>query len=350
MNGLRITTNAALDNRNTFRVPARADLLIEVNSVDALQAALDHPGVRQGPLLVLGEGSNLLFAGDVAGTVLHIALVDVRIVEDRATDALVRADAGADWDALVRWTLDHELQGLENLALIPGTVGAAPIQNIGAYGSEVGEYIDNVEAFDRESGTRRTLRPDECAFSYRDSRFKREPTRWIITAVTFRLPRQHALRLNYAGIGEELAAMAIDRPNARDVAAAVTRLRRRKLPDPAVIGNAGSFFKNPLVSVETAAALKSSHPALPNFPGTDPAQRKLSAAWMIEDCGWKGFRDGDAGVSAQHALVLVNHGHATGAQLLLLANKIIASVHARFGVTLEPEPRIVGARFDGNSM
>ena len=144
--------------------------------------------------------------------------------------------------------------------------------------------------------------------------------------------------------------MAIDRPTARDVATAVTRLRQRKLPDPAVIGNAGSFFKNPLVSVETAAVLKSSHPALPDFPGADPAQRKLSAAWMIEDCGWKGFRDGDAGVSGQHALVLVNHGHATGAQLLMLANKIIASVHARFGVTLQPEPRIIGARFDGNSM
>jgi UDP-N-acetylmuramate dehydrogenase len=284
----------------------------------------------------------------VTGTVLHIALADVRIVEDRAGHVLVRADAGADWDALVHWTLDHELEGLENLALIPGNVGAAPIQNIGAYGTEVGEFIENVEAFDRESGTLRTLEPDECAFAYRDSRFKREPTRWIITAVTLRLPRSHALRLDYAGIHEELAAMAIDRPTARDVADAVTRLRRRKLPDPAVIGNAGSFFKNPLVTAEIADALKTAHHALPVFPGGDPAQRKLSAAWMIEACGWKGFREGDAGVSAQHALVLVNHGHASGAQLLDLAHKIIDSVHARFGVKLEPEPRIIGAYLDGS--
>jgi UDP-N-acetylmuramate dehydrogenase len=343
-----ITPNASLDDRNTFRVAARADLLIEVDSADELQAALDHPDVRQGPLLVLGEGSNLLFAGDVAGTVLHIALADVRIAKERPGHALVRADAGADWDALVHWTLDHELEGLENLALIPGTVGAAPIQNIGAYGAEVGEFIECVEAFDRESGTLRTLDPDECAFAYRDSRFKREPTRWIVTAVTFRLPRRHDLRLDYAGIHEELAAMAIDRPTARDLADAVTRLRRRKLPDPALIGNAGSFFKNPLVASETADSLKASHHGLPIFPGGDSAQRKLSAAWMIEACGWKGFRDGDAGVSTQHALVLVNHGHASGAQLLDLAHKIIDSVHARFGVKLEPEPRIIGAHRDGS--
>ena len=348
MSDLRIIPNAALHDRNTFRVAARAEMLIEVDSADELQQALDHPGVRAGQLLVLGEGSNLLFAGDVAGIVLAIALSEVRIVKQRATYALVRADAGADWDALVRWTLDQELQGLENLALIPGTVGAAPIQNIGAYGSEVGEFIESVEAFDRESGKLRTLNPGDCAFGYRDSRFKREPTRWIVTAVTFRLPRQHALRLDYAGIREELAAMAVDRPNARDVADAVTRLRQRKLPDPALIGNAGSFFKNPLLAVEIADTLKSLHPALPIFPGHDPAQRKLSAAWMIEACGWKGFRDhdtggGDAGVSAQHALVLVNHGHASGAGLLALANRIIASVRDRFGIALEPEPRIIGA-------
>ena len=345
-----MTPNAALEGRNTFRVCARAETLIEVDSAEALQTALDRTDVRKGSLLVLGEGSNLLFADDVQGTVLHIALADVRIIDDRATDALVRADAGTNWDALVRWTLDRKLQGLENLALIPGSVGAAPIQNIGAYGSEVGEFIDSIEAFDREAGIVRRLRAEDCEFGYRDSRFKREPMRWIVTAVTFRLPRRHALRLDYAGIREELAAMQVDRPNARDVADAVTRLRLRRLPDPAVIGNAGSFFKNPLVTAELAAALKSAHPALPVFPAIDPAQRKLSAAWMIETCGWKGYRSADAGVSAQHALVLVNHGHATGAQLLLLANKIIASVHARFGVMLEPEPRIIGAPFDGNSM
>ena len=341
--GLRITSNAALGGRNTFRVAARAATLIEASSANALRRALDHPGVRSGPLLVLGEGSNLLFAGDVAGVVLAIELDGVRVVEEHAGHALVRADAGADWDALVRWTLDRGWEGLENLALIPGTVGAAPIQNIGAYGGEVGEFIESVEAFDREEGMLRTLSANDCAFGYRDSRFKRDPTRWIVTAVTFRLPRSHALRLDYAGIRQELAAMPVEQPTARDVADAVTRLRRRKLPDPAVIGNAGSFFKNPLVDAATADALKSSNPALPVFPGGDATQRKLSAAWMIEASGWKGHRDGDAGVSAQHALVLVNHGHATGAQLLDLARRVAASVHERFGVQLEPEPRIIGA-------
>ena len=345
---LRITSNAALDDRNTFRVAARAETLIEAGSVDALRQALDHPGVRNGPLLVLGEGSNLLFAGDVAGTVLAIELAEMRVIEEQTDHALVRADAGADWDALVRWTLDRGLQGLENLALIPGTVGAAPIQNIGAYGGEVGEFIENVEAFDRDDGVLRTLPADACAFGYRDSRFKREPTRWIVTAVTFRLPRSHALRLDYAGIREELVATSITQPTARDVADAVTRLRRRKLPDPAVIGNAGSFFKNPLVDAATADALESLHPALPVFPGGDPERRKLSAAWMIEACGWKGRQEGDAGVSAQHELVLVNHGRATGTQLLELARRVAASVHEHFGVRLEPEPRIIGARFDGS--
>ena len=339
---LRITSNAALDHRNTFRVAARAETLIEAGSADALRQALDHPGVRNGPLLVLGEGSNLLFAGDVAGTVLAIELADVRIIEERAGHALVRADAGADWNDLVHWTLDHGLQGLENLALIPGTVGAAPIQNIGAYGCEVGEFIDSVEAFDREAGVLRTLSAGDCAFGYRDSRFKREPARWIVTAVTFRLPREHALRLDYAGIREELTARAIAQPTARDVADAVTCLRQRKLPDPKIIGNAGSFFKNPLVAAATADALKSAHPQLPVFPGSDDSLRKLSAAWMIEACGWKGYRNGDAGVSERHALVLVNIGRATGTQLLDLAHKIVDSVHARFGVKLEPEPRIIG--------
>jgi UDP-N-acetylmuramate dehydrogenase len=352
MSSLRVTHDAALQERNTFRVAARAQTLIEVDGADGLRQALARPDVREGPLLVLGEGSNVLFAGDVAGSVLAIVLAGVDIVIERAGHALVRADAGADWDALVRWTLDHELEGLENLALIPGTVGAAPIQNIGAYGSEVGEFIETVDAFDRDSGALRRLHRDDCGFGYRDSRFKREPTRWIVTAVTFRLPRRHALQLDYAGIREELAAMGVEQPAARDVADAVTRLRRRKLPDPAVIGNAGSFFKNPQVPAQRAAALQMQHPALPVFPGADPDMRKLSAAWMIEACGWKGHRsgdagEGDAGVSAQHALVLVNHGHATGAQLLDLARRIAASVHARFGVQLEPEPRIVGARFDG---
>ena len=352
MSSLRLTENAPLVARNTFRVPATASLFAEVRDRAALDELLGYASLRNGPLLVLGEGSNLLFAGDPPGLVVSIALHSITILQRNDEDALVRADAGVGWNDLVHWTLGHGLEGLENLALIPGNVGAAPIQNIGAYGSEVGEFIETVEAFDRDSGELRRLDRKACAFGYRDSLFKRESARWIVIAVEFRLPFRHALRLDYAGIREELATMAVDTPRAAHVAEAVTRLRTRKLPNPALIGNAGSFFKNPQVAAETASALQAEHPKLPIFPATNTTLRKLSAAWMIEACGWKGYRDnapglGDAGVSAQHALVLVNHGHATGAQLLDLARRVAASVHDQFGVLLEPEPRIIGARFDG---
>jgi UDP-N-acetylmuramate dehydrogenase len=231
------------------------------------------------------------------------------------------------------------------MALIPGTVGASPIQNIGAYGVEVGEFIETVEAFQRDTGQVKRLARADCAFGYRDSLFKREADRWVVTAIELRLPRQRELRLDYAGVKEELAAMGVATPRAVHVAEAISRLRTRKLPNPALLGNAGSFFKNPVVDAGLADSLKAANPALPVFPGPE-GQRKLSAGWMIEACGSKGFREGDAGIAEQHALVLVNHGQATGAELLALARRVAASVRERFGVALEPEPRIIGARFD----
>ncbi|HTA65788.1 MAG TPA: UDP-N-acetylmuramate dehydrogenase, partial [Xanthomonadaceae bacterium] len=234
-----------LDACNTFRVPARAALFAQATDRASLESLLADSALRDGPLFVLGEGSNLLFAGDPPGPVVRIALRGVAILGQDSEGALVRADAGMRWNDFVHWTLAQGLEGLENLALIPGHVGAAPIQNIGAYGAEAGEFIATVEAFDRSSGDVRRLGNGDCAFSYRDSLFKREPDRWIVLAVEFRLPHSHALRLDYAGIREELAAMGIAAPTAVDVAQAVTRLRMRKLPDPAKIGNAGSFFKNP---------------------------------------------------------------------------------------------------------
>ena len=233
------------------------------------------------------------------------------------------------------------------MALIPGTVGAAPIQNIGAYGAEVRERIETVEAFQRDTGQIKRLSNADCAFAYRDSLFKREADRWVVTAVELRLPREHALRLDYAGVREELAAMGVEQPRAVHVAEAISRIRTRKLPNPALIGNAGSFFKNPVVPAAQAEALRNEHPALPVYPAGDEALRKISAAWLIEQAGWKGFREGDAGIAAQHALVLVNHGNATGAQLLALARRVAASVLEKFGVALEPEPRIIGASFAG---
>lgn len=343
--GYRITENASLRERTTFGVPARAPWLIEVDDAAALDEVLALPQVVEGETLVIGGGSNLLFAGDAPGAVVAMATQDVRVLSDDGQHALVRADAGVAWHPLVMWTLEQGLCGLENLALIPGTAGASPIQNIGAYGTEVGEFIQIVEALDRRDGTRVRLDREACAFAYRDSVFKRQADRYLVTAVEFLLPRTPALRLDYAGIREELAAMDIAAPTARDVGEAVIRIRRRKLPDPARVGNAGSFFKNPIVSQAQADALLVDYPTLPVFRGDAAHNRKLSAAWMIEACGWKGHRDGDAGVSAAHALVLVNHGEATGAQLLALARRIADSVHARFGVRIEPEPKIIGARW-----
>ena len=345
--GYRIFEDARLDARNTFGVPARAPMLVEVPDAAALPELFGNAMLRDGPVLVLGGGSNLLFAGDPEGVVVALTGRGRRIVGDDGTHAIVRAEAGGEWHDLVLWTLGQGLSGLENLALIPGTVGAAPIQNIGAYGVEVRERIHAVEAFERATRAVHRFSADECAFSYRDSRFKHEPDRFVVTAVELALPRTPELRLEYAGIGEELATMGVDAGAARpsQVAEAVCRIRRRKLPDPAVIGNAGSFFKNPMVPVAQAEALQGEHPALPVFRGNDAGVRKLSAAWLIDACGWKGHREGDAGVAASHALVLVNHGGASGAQLLDLARRISASVEQRFGVAIEPEPRIVGARW-----
>ena len=348
MGSYRIVENARLDARNTFGVRATAPMLVEVADATALPELFGYAMLRDGPVLVLGGGSNLLFAGDPRGTVLALGGQQVRIVEDDGGRAIVRADAGVEWHALVLWTLGQGLAGLENLALIPGTVGAAPIQNIGAYGVEVREHIHVVEAFDRTLGQVVRLRSTDCAFAYRDSVFKRDPDRYVVTAVEFALQRDAALRLEYAGLHDELLAMGMDAASLGDVRAsqiaeAVCRIRRRKLPDPAVLGNAGSFFKNPIVPVAQAEGLQAAHPSLPAFRGSDETTRKLSAAWLIDACGWKGFREGDAGVAASHALVLVNHGQASGAQLLDLAHRIAASVHERFGVALEPEPRIIGA-------
>ena len=342
---IRIARDASLQSRNTFGVAATAPVLVEVSDASALPALFADPGFGERLSLVLGGGSNLLFAGNPEGVVLALSGKRVAHLDEAASGGrvVVRADAGVEWHDFVMRTLRHGFAGLENLALIPGTVGAAPIQNIGAYGAEVREFVHAVEAFEPATGELHRFDAAACAFAYRDSRFKQQPDRYIVTAVEFTLSRVPSLKLDYAGIREELAAMQIDSPTPQHVADAVISIRRRKLPDPAVLGNAGSFFKNPIVPAAQADALKNEFEALPVFRGNDENSRKLSAAWLIDQCGWKGHREGDAGVAASHALVLVNHGNATGAQLLALARRIAASVQERFGIAIEPEPRVIGA-------
>ena len=334
--------DAPLGALNTFGIEARARVLWRLEALDDLPGLL--AALREDPAaepLVLGGGSNLLITGDIDRPVIQIALPGRRVLADDGTSVLIEAGAGESWDGLVRWSIAQGAWGLENLALIPGTVGAAPIQNIGAYGVEQRETFDSLDATDLLTGTARRFDAADCAFGYRDSVFKHPgAARWLVTAVRYRLSRRPLPRLDYGEIRDELARAGRATPTAVDVADAVSAIRRRRLPDPAVLGNAGSFFKNPLVEPALAQALAAREPGLPAWPAGGLV--KLSAAWMIDRCGWKGHRDGDAGVHAAHALVLVNHGHAGGPALLALARRIRDSVHARFGVELEPEPVVVG--------
>ena len=335
-------TDAPLRELNAFGIRAVARelwTLDDAADLPALAAALRSAGTADP--LVLGGGSNLLITGDLDAPVIAVRTRGRGIVSEDGDAVLVEAAAGESWDGLVRWSLGLGLCGLENLALIPGSVGAAPIQNIGAYGVELREAFDSLVAVHLGHGGTRRFDAADCAFGYRDSAFKHgDGTRWLITSVRLRLSRRPTLRLDYGDIRDELRRAGVGSPGSTDVADAVTAIRRRRLPDPAVLGNAGSFFRNPVVTAATADRLSAREPGLPRWPAG--AGVKLSAAWMIDRCGWKGHRDGDAGVHAAHALVLVNHGGASGEDLLRLARAIRDSVEARFGVRLEPEPVIVG--------
>jgi UDP-N-acetylmuramate dehydrogenase len=343
-NGYTIVENAPLDARNSFRVAARAKMLIDVRRRDALAELFGFAALKRGDVLVLGEGSNIVFAHDVGGVVLSMATRGIETIADDGRVARLRVEAGENWNDFVHFSIARGFAGLENLAAIPGTVGAAPVQNIGAYGVELREFVHRVEAWDRADARFVALANDACGFSYRDSLFKREPDRYVITAVEFDLPRERSPKLDYAGVREELAALGVDTaketPRPAAIAEAITRIRARKLPDPRVIGNAGSFFHNPVVAADVAETLRRAHPSMPQWPDAH-GRVKIPAAWLVEAAGFKGFRDGDAGVSDAHALVLVNHGHASGAAIVALADRIRADVRARFGIDLKPEPKIV---------
>jgi UDP-N-acetylmuramate dehydrogenase len=335
---MRVLENPSLRALNTFGISATAALLLVIESEEDV---LSSPALDPSCDLVLGGGSNLVFASDVPGTVFHNQILGAQIVEEQPDYALLEVGAGESWHELVRWTLEHGLSGLENLSLIPGCAGAAPIQNIGAYGVELSEVLEGVTAWDWRRSTWTAFSREDCRFAYRDSLFKSaEPDRYLITSIRLRLNKNFAPRLDYAGLREELSAAGIREPSALDVSNVVMRIRQRRLPDPANLGNAGSFFKNPVVTNTEAETLRHRYPDLPSWPsGQDRV--KLSAAWMVDHCGLKGMRSGDAAVSEQHALVLVNHGSASGAQIVALARNIQSIVEEAFGVTLEPEPRLV---------
>lgn len=337
---LQVRAAVSLKAHNTFGVDVAARYFAEAEDDQQVRQALDAARQLQVPLLVLGGGSNLLLTADVDAFVLRMASRGIRLLADDGQRVEIEAEAGEPWHPFVQWTLQQGFAGLENLSLIPGTVGASPVQNIGAYGVELKDCFLGLTALDRHSGEIREFDLQACAFAYRDSRFKRESGRWIILRVRFVLSRNAALHLDYGPVRQRLAEQGIEAPNASDVSRAICAIRSEKLPDPAVLGNAGSFFKNPLVPAELAQRLQAEYLDLVAYPQAD-GQVKLAAGWLIEKAGWKGYRDGDAGVHRLQALVLVNHGNATGQQLLGLAQRIQADIAERFGVSLEIEPNVL---------
>lgn len=341
---MKLIRNASLKHLNSFSVEARATQLLVLESEQDLRTYTDQYRFNPQRDLILGGGSNILFVGNIEGTVILNRLAGKRIIADSNDEVLLEVNAGENWHQLVLWSLEQGLSGIENLSLIPGLAGAAPMQNIGAYGVELADVLDSVQAFDLTRGELHEFKHQDCNFAYRDSRFKSaDAGMYLITRIRLRLQRNFAPILTYAGIGEELQAMGTNTPTAKQVSEAVIRIRQRKLPDPQVIGNAGSFFKNPQVDQATAVLLKKDFAGLPVYP-VDKEESKLSAAWLIEQCGWKGRSMGGAAVSDQHALVLVNQEHATGRDLLMLADAIRESVQNRFGIKLQTEPRIIQSK------
>ncbi len=323
---------------NTLGVDALARYFVDVHN-EAELLAVDSLAKDLGmPLLALGGGSNLLLTQDVAALVVRINSRGIRLLSDDGEQVLVEAQAGEPWHSFVLTMLAQGFCGLENLSLIPGTVGAAPVQNIGAYGVEVRDVMAGLTALDRQTGLLQEFTPEQCQFAYRDSRFKQEAGRWLIVRVRFALQRSFLAHLEYGPLRQRLAHLECLTPLA--VSQAVCAIRREKLPDPAELHNAGSFFKNPVISSAQAQRLNQRYPKLMAYPQTD-GRVKLAAGWLIEQAGWKGFRVGDAGVHDRQALVLVNYGQATGLQMLALAKRIVADVALKFNVALEMEPVLI---------
>jgi len=364
---MHLDQNVALRPLHTFGTEAMARYFVEAKTHSEVLTLLTYRHMIRMPVLFLGGGSNILFINNFTGIVIRINSTGILIQDEDEKYVTVTAEAGENWDDFVGFCVGNKWAGLENLSLIPGTVGAAPIQNIGAYGAEIKDVIESVDVAEIETGKLHRYANSECRFGYRDSIFKRElKGKVIILNVTFRLRKVEGgtsdrvtrlqgdretgssfLRIDYGGIHDELDRMEISNPGIADVRKAVISIRRRKLPDPAETGNAGSFFKNPVVSGEQFRALRTDHPDMPFYPAPgnippDPDSMKIPAAWLIEQCGWKGYRSGDAGVYPGHSLVLVNYGNATGREIFELATRIMESVAQKFRITLETEVNIVG--------
>ena len=338
---LNIERRASLRGHNTFGLPAVAATLVHLRSAADVKRVVDHPEFGPAPKLILGGGSNLVLTRDVAAVVLKVEIMGRRLVDETADAWIVEAGAGESWHGLVEWTLRQGMPGLENLALIPGLVGAAPVQNIGAYGVELKDRFDSLDGVDLVTGRSVTLRAEQCAFGYRDSVFKHLLAgKTLITHVRLRLPKPWQPVLGYLDLQRCVHDSGNATPDAGTVFDWVCAVRRAKLPDPRDIGNAGSFFKNPVVSAEQCRDIIGRDPSIVHYPLPD-GSAKLAAGWLIDACGWRGKSVGQAAVYERQALVLVNRGNAIGAEVTTLARAIQESVYGRFGIRLEPEPVIL---------
>ena len=335
-----VQENYPLKHLNTFGMDVYARYFVDITFRDVLPEIFNTPCTTAKPHIVLGGGSNVLFRGDYDGTLLHVGLRGKQILAENKKNVWLEAAAGEPWDELVAFCVENGWGGLENLSLIPGQAGSSPIQNIGAYGVELKDHFYSLEAWCKETGEVKTFNREDCRFAYRHSFFKEEGKgKFIILSVTFCLDKNPVIRTDYGGLKRELESMGCSNPDIADVRSAVCRIRESKLPDPEITGNAGSFFKNPVVPEKIYFQLMETHPGIVAYPESNGM--KLAAGWLIDQAGWKGYRDGDAGVHPKQALVLINHGKATGTDILNLASRIQDSVKKHFGVTLEPEVNIV---------
>lgn len=331
--------NFSLKAFNTFGIDVSSSSFIHIESVEDLQIVIDE---ESAPFFVLGGGSNLLLSRKLDVTVLKNDILGKEIIETIDNDVYVRVGGGENWHDFVLWTLEQNYGGIENLSLIPGTVGASPIQNIGAYGVELEEIFHSLEAISLNTGEIAIFDKDDCAFGYRNSIFKNElKGQYFISHVTFCLSKKnHKVNTSYGAISKELDSRGITEASIKEVSDVVVSIRQHKLPDPAVIGNSGSFFKNPIIKIAKFEKLKEAFPAIPSYPVSKKLV-KVPAGWLIDQAGWKGRRIGDAGCYEKQALVLVNHGNASGKDILNLAHQIIVDVESKFGITLTPEVNIL---------
>jgi len=338
---MEIKTNYPLKSLNTFNLNVDGKYFIEVASSDEIAPAYNFAKDKELPLLVLGGGSNLLFRDDFQGLILKVNIKGIKIIDQSGEYVIVKVGAGEVWDDFVDYCVKNGFGGIENLSIIPGSVGASPVQNIGAYGVEMKDYFKELEYYNFETGEIKTYQNQDCRFDYRSSIFKNTlKGKGVVTSVTFKLLLKPNLKTTYGTIQQQLDKMEVEEFTLKTLREAIIQIRRSKLPEPDEIGNAGSFFKNPIISSERYQAISMKYPDLVAYPQNDGSV-KLAAGWLIDQAGWKGYREGDAGVHDKQALVLVNYGNASGSEIFNLSEKIRKSVIDNFGVELEREVNVV---------